>query len=438
MTDNHASTTENPESQPESQAPSRADVTLFELLTALGEEKRVLIGLPLVAILLAVVISFVLTSRYTATTTFLPPQQQQQGGLAAAALQQLGGLASFATSAAGIKKTEDLYVAMMKSETVRNALITRFDLLKRYNVAIRAEARDKIGNNVSISPDRGGLVRIEATDPDPAFAAELANAHIEELRRMLGTIAITDAQQRRMFLENQLVGVKEALIKAETGLKLTQEKTGLIALDKQGEAIIKAVADLRAQIVGREVQLQAMRNFATPENAEVKRLASEIAGLREELTRIESGQVRGQGEVIVPTGKVPESGLAYIRALREVKYHEALFEAIARQFELAKVEEAREAPLIQQIDVAVPPEKRSFPQRRMIVMVAALMGAVLALVVAFIRIALRRSAANPRFVAQMESLRSAWRFPPVESLRSAWRFPLMESLRSAWRFRKKS
>ena len=383
------------------------EVSLTDLLIVLGEEKKLVFGLPAIASILAVVVSLLLPIEFTASTTFLPPQQQQS--TAAAALQQLGGLAGIAGGVVGLRRPEDLYVAVLKSDTLRNALVDRFDLMKRYKVKSRQHARDALAGNVDIRTDKTGLLTLQATDTDPEFAAQMANAHVEELRKLLGSLAVTEAQQRRAFFEQQLLNTKEGLVKAEVALKQTQERTGLIALDKQGDAIIRAVAELRAQIVSREVQLQAMRNFATPQNADVQRLTSEISGFKAQLAKLEGGQIRGQGDVIVPTGKVPEAGLEYIRALREVKYHEAIFELLARQFELAKADEAREGPIVQQVDVASPPEFRSKPKRRLIVLTVGMIAGLLAIVLALVRVSVRKAMADPGRLKQLDVLRMAWR-----------------------------
>lgn len=393
--------------EPQSSSAMDNDVNALDFLIALGEEKKVLFIIPLVASVLAAAVSYFLPIEFTATTTFLPPQQQQT--MAAAALQQLGGLAGIAGVAAGVKRPDDLYIAILRSPTLQDAVIERLDLMKRYEVKLKQDARRFLAESVAISSDRSGLLKLEATDRDPAFSAQMANEHVEALRKLLGSLAVTEAQQRRVFFEGQLVGAKEGLIKAEIALKLTQERTGLIALDKQGEAIIKTVAELRAQIVAYEVQLQALHTFATAENPDARRLATEISALKAQLARIEAGHVRGQGEVIVPTGKVPETGLEYIRALREVKYHEAIFELLARQFELAKVDEAREGPLLQQVDVATPPERRSRPHRRLIVFLAAAIAFFVSVVIALFRVSLRRAGKQSELARKIQLLRSAWR-----------------------------
>ena len=383
----------------------------IHLLIALGGEKKLLFGLPLVVMLLAAVLSFVLPTLYTAGTTFLPPQQQSSS--AAAAIQQLGAIAGIAGGAANIRRSEDLYLALLRSESLEDALIKRFSLMAQYGVTLRELARGRLRSSMQVSVDKGGLFRVEVTDKDPEFAANIANAYVEELRKLLGTLALTEAQQRRAFFGQQLAGAKEALVKADVAMRSTQERTGLIALDKQAESILRTVAELRAQISSREVQLQAMRNFATPQNADVQRLGSEILALREQLQKIDDGRSRPKaGTSLINAGRVPELGLEYVRALREVKYHEAVSELLARQFEMAKIDEAREGPMVQQIDVASPPETRSKPKRRQIVLVSGFVAALSGLLFALMRIGMRRAQSDRNQSLLFQSLRAAWRFRP--------------------------
>lgn len=381
------------------------EVSLVDLLIVLGEQKKLLFGLPAIASVIAIGVSLLLPVYFTASTTFLPPQQQQNAALDA--LKQMGGLAG--VNVAGLKRPEDLYIAVIKSETVQNSLIDRFDLMQRYGARYRQQARSILSGNVDIVAEKSGLLRLEFTDKEPVFAAELANANVDELRKRLASLAVTEAQQRRAFFEHQLLNSKEALIKVEVALKQTQERTGLIALDRQGEVIIKAAADLRAQIVSREVQLQMMRNYATGQNPDVQRIESEIAGFRAQLTKSEGGAARGQGDVIVAIDKVPEAGLAYIRAVREVKYQETLFELLARQLEVAKLDEAREGPMVQQMDVASPPELKSRPKRLEIVVAVGILSGLAAVFLIMVLATVRRFRGDPVRLSQFETLRSAWR-----------------------------
>lgn len=382
------------------------ELRLVDIVAALGHEKKLILGLPLIVAFITALITLFLPPQFTASTTFLVPQQQQS--VTAAALQQLGNLAGIPAVGSGVRKPEDLYIAMLQTEALQNGVIRRLGLMKRFGTHYWEDARNRLSKVIAIRASKAGLLIVEATDRDPTFAAELANAQVDELRRLLGNLAVTEAQQRRLFLEQQLAATKDNLIKAEGALRQTQERTGVIALDKQGEAIIRAAADLRAQIVTREVQLQTMRTFAAPQNADLQRILSEIAGLKDQLQKLEAGQAGGPGDVMIPTAKVPQVGLEYVRAVREVKYQEAIFEILVRQFELAKVDEAREGPVIQQIDVASPPERRSGPKRRQIVTTWTFIAALIGVAIALGRAKWRAWRAEPNGPADLERLKNAW------------------------------
>jgi uncharacterized protein involved in exopolysaccharide biosynthesis len=320
-------------------------------------------------------------------------------------LGQLGGLAGLAGNSFGIKNPNDLYVGMLKSRTVADNIIARFELQKLYDRETMVETRNKLENNRNVTAGKDGLITIEIDDEDPKRAAAVANAFVEELDKLTQSLAITEASQRRVFFERQLQGAKEELGKAEVALKMTQEKTGLIKLDDQGRAIIDAVATLRGQIAAKEVELRAMRTFTTDKNPDYIRAQQQLAGLRTELTKLERAQISGGGDILLPTGKVPEAGLEYLRKFRDVKYNETIFELLAKQFEAAKIDEAKEAAIIQVVDQAVPPDRKSKPRRAYIVAISALVGLFVATLWAFAREALAHARENPADGARLTALR---------------------------------
>ena len=384
------------------------EISLLDLATTLGEEKKLVFGLPIVAGIVAIVVSLLLTPIYTARTTLLPPQSSGAGG-AAAALAQLGGLAGLAGVSTG-GTTGDTIVTMLKSRSAKDEIIERFNLGQHYQAQMRQDVYAKLDALVRVSSDKkSGLITVEVDDEDPAFAAEMANAYYEVLRGLMTRVAVTEAQQRRVFFEGQFAKAKEDLGNAEVALKETQERTGLVELKSQAEATIGAVASLRAEIAQREVQLSAMRTFATAENADYRRVLAEISGLRNELKKLDKGGTGGDLG-LVSAGNLPEQGLEYVRAFREVKYQEAIFEIMAKQFELAKIDEAKDGGNVQQLDVAVAPERKSKPKRAIIVVAVVLAAGFLAVLLAFLRGALRNSKNNPETQGKLVALRKAWGF----------------------------
>lgn len=384
------------------------EISLLDLATTLGEEKKLVFGLPLVVGVAAIVISLFLTPVFTAKTTLLPPQSSGGGG-AAAALANLGGLASLAGVSAG-GTTADTVVAMLKSRSAKDSIIDQFNLVQYYEAALREDVYTQLDKVVRVGSDKkSNLITIEVDDKDPQLAANMANAYYKVLKGLMTRVAVTEAQQRRQFFEDQFLKSKEELSNAEVKLKETQERTGLVELKSQAEATIGAVARLRAEIAQREVQLSAMRTFATPENSDYRRVVAELNGLRAELKKLDKGGSGGELG-LVSAGNLPEQGLEYVRALREVKYQEAVFEIMAKQFELAKVDEAKEGSNVQQLDAALPPERKSKPKRAIIVIAAVLAAGFLGVLLAFVRSAMRRAANNPESRQGLQALKQAWAF----------------------------
>lgn len=370
--------------------PQEDEINLLDLLIVLAKHKKLILGLPFAAALLAAAVSLLMPNVYTATARILPPQQGQS--TASAMLGQLGALVGAAGGSLGLKNPNDLYVGMLRSRTVADRLIERHKLQERYAQQTLVETRKALEEASAISAGKDGIIAIEVDDEDPKFAAELANAYVDELQRLNQTLAVTEAAQRRLFFERQLKQTKDSLTQAEVELKKVQQATGVVQLDAQGKAAIEAVAALRAQIAAREVELAAVRTFATEQNPDYQRLIQELAGLRGQLARFERG---GETSALPSAGKLTEAGLDYVRKLREVKYQETVFELLARQFEAAKLDEARNASLIQVLDKAVPPDLKSKPRRALIVLLAALTAGFVAVILAFMRETRERTLQDP-------------------------------------------
>ncbi|WP_280153669.1 Wzz/FepE/Etk N-terminal domain-containing protein [Piscinibacter sp. XHJ-5] len=384
-------------------------VGLVDLLTWLGEGKRLIATATVAVGALALGYSMLLTPIFTARTTLLPPGSQQQSGSAAAlaALGSLGGLAGGLAS----KSPDELYVALLKSDSVMRALDQRFDLKARYKIKLDDTLRKLLPTRVRVLPDRkSGVIGLEVDDEDAKFAADLANAYPEELTKLLGRLAVSEAQQRRVFYEQQLKETKEHLIKAEQDLQKVQEKSGVIVLDKQAEALIGGAAQIRALIAEREVQLKVLRTAATEQNPDVLRLSSELRALRAELSRMESRRDGEAGSAVdMPVGKIPAASVDYVRARREVKLQETLLEGMVRQYEIAKLDEAKEGATLQQVDKALPPDHKSKPSRALITIVGTLLG----LLGACAFVLWRRYAAfvrevDPQGAQSWQVLRRAW------------------------------
>lgn len=382
---------------------------VLDILLVLARHKKLLLGLPLLTGLLGLAISLAIPPSFTSTTTILPPQQQSSA--MSAIMGQLGGLAGAAGSLAGLKNPNDLYVGMLQSRTVGDNLIHRFKLQERYKADTMDDTRNVLAGKTEIaSVKTTGMISIAATDHDPIVAAELANAYVEQLTALTRTMAVSEASQRRLFFEKQLKEAKEELATAEVHLRTTQETTGMIKPDDQVKAIITGLAQLKGMIAAKEVQLNGMRTFSTAQNPDFIRAQEELRTLRAQLGRSEKSQGAPDGDFMVPTGKIPAIGVEYVRALRDVKYFETMYELLAKQFELAKIDEARDATMIQQLDKAFPAEHKSKPKRAMITLLALLGGGVLAVLLALGREAYQRSREDETRRGKWNALAMAIRF----------------------------
>jgi uncharacterized protein involved in exopolysaccharide biosynthesis len=379
------------------------EINLMDLLLVIAKHNRFIIKLTGSVAILAIIYALLQPNIYTAKTVILPPQQG--ASTASMLLGQLGGLAGLAGGAAGIKSPNDLHIGMLKSRTVADKMIARFNLQNKFEAKTLEETRKTLAAATVIAAGKDGFITIEFSDKDPKFAASVANAYVEELDKLNNTLAVTEASRKRLFFETQLKMTRDNLAAAEVGFKQTQERTGLIQPEAQGQAIIMAASNLRAQVTAAEVKLQSMGSFATPQNPDYQKLQQNLTSLRTQLAKAERNGVQGRGDIMVPTGKLPETGLEYIRKMRDLKYQETLFELLSKQFEIAKIDEAKEAALIQVVDKALVPEKKSKPKRSLIVILATLMAFFIGVLLAFVREASERARLDPASAERMNLLR---------------------------------
>jgi uncharacterized protein involved in exopolysaccharide biosynthesis len=355
------------------------DINLTDLFSMLLARKRLIASATLLGVAGAAAISLFVTPLFTATAAIMPPQQSQS--VASALLGQIGALASSGREL-GLRNPGDLYVGVLESRTVADEIIKRFDLKTEFKTKTLTDTRLKLAKMTHIEAGKDSLLRISVDSPDPKRASDLANAYVDALYRQNTRMALAESNQRRVFFEGQLQAVKESLIAAEMDLKSTQQKTGLVQVSSQAEAAIRSVAQTRAEIMLREVGLQRLRAGATAQNPEVVRTETEISALRGQLSQLESTQSHA-GDPLLPPSMLPNSALEYLRRAREVRYQEAIFEALAKQYEAAKIDEAKQAPVIQVVDQAVPPDLRSWPKRRLFVVFGAAIALILSSTLAF-------------------------------------------------------
>jgi len=370
-----------------------APADLIDLLMPVAARWRSAILVPVCVALLGYGATYLIKPTFRAATSFLPPQQQQSG--IASALASLGAVAGFA-GAGAVKSPADQYVALMQSTTVSDRLIDQFKLLEVYDVRYREQARKILAKSSEIvAGKRDGLISVEVDDTDPGRAAAIANQYVQELRRLTSTLAVSEAQQRRVFFEGQLDETKHRLTQAQIALQASGYNAG--ALKAAPQAAAEAYARARAESTAAEVRLQTLRHSLTDSSAEVQQAAATAQALREQVRQLEQSD--------------PDStkGPDYITRYREFKYQETLFDLLARQYETAKFDEAREGALIQVVDIAKPPERKIKPLRMVDGIVAGVLAGILYIGWLMMRTRWNRNALDPVRAERLAALRNALR-----------------------------
>lgn len=394
-----------PESLPSQHSGEENEANLLELAIVFAKHKKLLLGLPLAAAILASGLSLLLPNIYTASTKILPPQQSQS--TAAALLGQLGSVAGLFGAAGGgnvFRNPNDLYVAMLKSRTVADNLIQRFGLMEVYDEKYPSKARKRLEEDSSILSSKDGIITIEFDDKDPKRAAQIANAYVEELFKLTKVLAVTEASQRRLFFEQQFAQAKDNLAKAEIEARQALDKGGLVKVDDQGRSMVETTARLRAQITVKEVQIGAMRTFAAERNPDLRLAQQEVESLRSELAKIE-----GAGGGTVHGAASDRKGLDNLRLLRDLKYYEIIYELLAKQFEVAKIDEAKDSTVVQVMDSAIEPDRKSRPKRLLLALLTALVAGFLAICWVLIQELAERARLRPRHAERLNLFRSYFR-----------------------------
>jgi len=414
--------------------PDTNEIRFIDYLMVLSKHSRLILYVSAAAGLITLLILLIVPNKYTAKARFLPPQTNltlsgqiidELGGMAIPGGRR-GGVGEMLGTLMGMKQPGNLYVGIMAGDYLSDRIIARFKLRDRYKKKYIEDARKKLRQRVNLGTgEKDGLIFIEATDESPQQAADLANAYVEELDQHLKKLAVQEALDRLAFLEKELSQVAQNLAKAEETLRSFSEKNSVVQIDAQAKGIIEYIANLRATIDTREVELQVLRQQATSSNFDVIRLEAELKGLKEKLRVAESQESvnPARGDVMIATGKVPALGLEYGRLYRQAKYQEGLYRLYGRLAEIARLDQMRNFSIVQIVDRATPPEKKSGPHRLRITLlvmgVTFFMMALLAFAGEFWHNALSLSDADQR--GQLRQYFSEWR-QDVNRLLSFLRF----------------
>lgn len=367
---------------------SGPEVDLLGFAEVIAENLRLLLLGPVLVGLVVVIASFAIKPVFTATVSFLPPQQQQSS--AAAMIQSLGVLSGVAGAVAGIKNPSDQYVSFLRSTSVAGGVVDRFGLMSRYETKYREQAiKILVENKIQAKSGKDGILILDVDDEDPKFAAELANAFVQELGKLLDRLAVTEAQQRRLFFEAELNKSKDLLASAEKALLAVGLSES--ELNTNPLAAVGPVATLSAQVAAKEIQIRSMRNYLTESAPELKKAVSELSALRMQLAQ--GGR------------KVNGADGDYVTKFREFKYRETLYELMAKQYEIARVDESKEGAVIQVVDVAIPPELKSKPKRALLAILSALATFFIIFLFIFLRHAYQNARSDESVAKRLESIR---------------------------------
>lgn len=330
----------------------------FSDLSKVAREKHlILFVLPFSIGCLALGASFLITPTFTSTAKILQPAQQQTGAMAAL-LGAAGGVASALGGIANLKNPGDQWVSLLRSRTVSDAIITKFNLQQIYDTEYKFQARERLAERTRILAGKDGLIDIEVDDSDPERATEITATYIEELQKLTTTLAITEASQRRAFLEAQLSTAHKNLADAEVSLKNSGIQSTLIKASPA--AVVEQLARMQASIAAQEITLSSMQRSMTANNPVYQAALDQYLTLKKQLLAIEGNKNQTS----------PRENQDYIQKYRDFKYRETLYELVSRQYEMAKFDEARDGANIQVVDAPQIPEYKSKPKRAAIALLA--------------------------------------------------------------------
>lgn len=421
---------QNQDNQMQSPANLRGDddeINLMEIMLVIAKYNRFIIAFTAVSIVLAFIYVMLQPFSYTAKTVILPPQPKGESSMNAL-VGNLGGLGGLPGSGAlGLKNPSDMFLGMLKSRTVADQVIVKLNLQQLYKTKTMTKTREVLKYASNIVAGKDGFITVEYTHSDPVIASAIANAYVQELNHLNSILAVTEAARRRMFYENQIKQASVSLSQAEAAMKQTQRKTGWyefggfdVAMAGAGggagggavsggarvnASVLMKVEEMRAQITLKELELASKRAYMTEQNPEYVRGQATLLALKANLAKLQGKQDGADADVKVSVSQLSDTGFAYIHQMRDLKYKQSLLELYSKQFEMAKMDEAKESPSVQVVDKAVPPEERSSPKRAQMMIIATLVALVISIMLAFIMNALDTAKQNPGSAERLNLLR---------------------------------
>ncbi len=396
-------------------------INLYTYLSLLiGYRRFIFVNFLGVCVVVAI-LSLFLPSWYTANTTILPPQREGLGlGLASSLM---GGISEFGTSMSLplMASPSDVMAAILKSRAVAFVVIEKEELMETYQAKTKEDALMELFSHTEVEVTPEGIISLSFEDKDRFKAACVANRFVEELDRVNRETNISQAKNARIFIEERLAQTKKNLTKAEENLRKFQEENKAVSLNEQMRASIEGAADLKAQMVAAEIELNVLRKTMSPSHPQIQGLKSRINEIKKQLDIWEFGNQKEESKeekiLDVPFSQVPTLSMELARLVREVKIQSAVFELLTNQYEQYKIQETRDTPTIQVLDKAIPPERRSKPRRAVLVGLAGILSLLTSVVFVFgLEYFKKSKQRNPEEFERIQALLWAWR-KDVEDLK---------------------
>ncbi len=359
------------------------EISLIDLFKIFWGRKILIINLTMIFAFGSLAYSLYLPFIYKAECRILPPSQgsSRMAGLMA----QMGGLADLVgLSGGGTANSGQMMIGILKGNTVVDAIIDRFKLMELYEQDIRLNMRKTVTDNIlEVNEDiKSGIVTVAALDEDPVRAADMANAFVEELQKRLQSLSLTEAGQRRLFFETQLKQAQQGLADAEDAMLRYQQESGVIVLEPQMKALLESITALRGKIAEKNVEVSSLQTYAKQNNPQLKLAQSQLEAMNQELERLEEQQ-KMSGKAFPSMSQAPELGMEYQRYYRDVQIAGAMYEVMLKQFEAAKLDEAKDFSTVQIVDPATPPDYKYKPSRAKITIIGTMLGMFLGCAWAF-------------------------------------------------------
>lgn len=369
------------------------EINLLDYLAVIIKRRRMIARNILIAVLAMALISFILPSMYKATTTLLPPDEGNQGGLSS--LLANSPVSFLDMSGLGGASSSEIFVEILNSRTVAEGVLStqyKFEdkeqtLPEILEIQGAAKAVEKLHKQSIISSNEQGIINISVELGDPKLAADVANQFVLELDKVNQAKSLSKAKNSRIYIEEQLELTVAKLKEASRNLADYQQEFKALNLEEQTKVAIEQAGEIKGTIMAREVELEVARQTMKQNNPFILRLQKEIDELKKQFAYLQFGDStisKEQRDYFIPFSEVPEVGLQYAELIREVKVQETVWQLLNQQFYSAKIQEARDTPTVQVLDKAIPPEKRSSPKRRMLVMIAGLLALIFSIFAAFV------------------------------------------------------